>query len=102
MRQSDGHIHKKKNIKVRSEWTDVCLWSAFSRWTFDRSLKTFIFTQHSLQMSLILNCTTHFRYLFILSMLELSVLVFFCGTSLCDYPGEGPLHIFTSIKDRHF
>lgn len=47
MRQSDGHIHRKKNTEVRSEWTNNgCLWSVLSRWTFDRSLKTFIFIQH--------------------------------------------------------
>lgn len=46
-RQSDGLIHKKNGNEKRTELTNnICLWSVFSRWTFDRCLKNFIFTQH--------------------------------------------------------
>lgn len=66
MTQSDGHIPRKKNTEVRSEWNnDVCLWSVFSKWTFDRSLKTLIFTQQRSVMTLTLNCATYFRCLFV-------------------------------------
>lgn len=97
-----GKFTGKMNTEMRSEWTnDVCLRSVFWRWTFDRTSKTFIFTQHKYEKKkLILKCPTYLRCY--LSTLELPVLVFFVALPFANTRENGPFFIFTFLKTDVF